>query len=314
MIINSDPSICYLNSDNSSCMQLIVTAHAAIGHNHFFKHNYLFKEHTNAKSIVDYMCFARDYIKKCEIKYGFEEVEYIIDLLHLLRPFGVFKSKNILKSKKNIKEREKKIINYYQDTFNPLINNNLSEILNTKNIDSKRYIGEENILYFIEKITKKKTWIKELIRIIRNIEQYFYPQLQTKVMNEGFAQFVEKQIFTDMYDLGIISEEYMMEYIQDNGGVMYQADSTGNKRKDGSLDFNSINPYYLGYKIFEEIKRVCENPTDLDYKETPRLAGKNWIEEINYAIKNFRDDSFILQYLTPNLIRKLRLLSNFKYT
>ena len=43
-------------------MQTLVIAHAAFGHNHFFKNNYLFRQWTDADGILDYLTFARDYV------------------------------------------------------------------------------------------------------------------------------------------------------------------------------------------------------------------------------------------------------------
>ncbi len=40
-------------------MQALVTAHAAFGHNHFFKNNYLFRQWTDAAAILEYMEFAK---------------------------------------------------------------------------------------------------------------------------------------------------------------------------------------------------------------------------------------------------------------
>jgi hypothetical protein len=47
-------------------MQTLVIAHAAFGHNHFFKNNYLFKQWTDADGILDYLDFAKGYIARCE--------------------------------------------------------------------------------------------------------------------------------------------------------------------------------------------------------------------------------------------------------
>ncbi|MBR7784672.1 SpoVR family protein, partial [Undibacterium luofuense] len=47
---------------------------------------------------------------------------------------------------------------------------------------------QENLLYFIEKYAPLlEPWQREIVRIIRKISQYFYPQRQTQVMNEGWA-------------------------------------------------------------------------------------------------------------------------------
>jgi len=93
LVINSNPCISYNMEDNTTCLMLLVLAHAAFGHNHFFKNNYLFKQWTHADSIIDYMEFARKFVKKCEEKYGYDEVESLLDSCHVLMNYGVDKYK-----------------------------------------------------------------------------------------------------------------------------------------------------------------------------------------------------------------------------
>ena len=62
IVINSDPCICYIMEENSMTMQTLVLAHAAFGHNHFFKNNNLFRQWTDASAILDYLAFARDFV------------------------------------------------------------------------------------------------------------------------------------------------------------------------------------------------------------------------------------------------------------
>ena len=89
IVINSNPCICYIMEENSMTMQTLVLAHAAFGHNHFFKNNYLFRQWTDAGGILDYLAFARDYVTKCEEKYGLDAVERVLDAAHALKEHGV---------------------------------------------------------------------------------------------------------------------------------------------------------------------------------------------------------------------------------
>ena len=66
IVINSNPCIVYLMEENTMALQALVIAHAAFGHNHFFKNNYLFKEWTDASAILSYLDFAKNYIARCE--------------------------------------------------------------------------------------------------------------------------------------------------------------------------------------------------------------------------------------------------------
>jgi spore cortex formation protein SpoVR/YcgB (stage V sporulation) len=54
VIFNTNPALCYLLEHNSPTMQGLVLSHAAIGHSSFFRNNVLFKEMTNASTIIPF--------------------------------------------------------------------------------------------------------------------------------------------------------------------------------------------------------------------------------------------------------------------
>ena len=89
IVINTSPSLVYLMETNTLPLQVLVMAHAAYGHNAFFKSNYLFRQFTQADAILDYLTFARNFILDCEERYGWREVERILDCCHALAPYGV---------------------------------------------------------------------------------------------------------------------------------------------------------------------------------------------------------------------------------
>ena len=89
IVINSNPCIVYIMEENSATMQTLVLAHAAMGHNHFFKNNYVFKQWTDADGILDYLSFAKSFIAKCEERYGAEAVERLLDAAHALQSHGI---------------------------------------------------------------------------------------------------------------------------------------------------------------------------------------------------------------------------------
>src|SRR5205814_8003848 len=107
IVINSNPVICYIMEENSMTMQTLVMAHAAVGHNHFFKNNYLFRQWTDAGGILDYLSFARDYVAKCEEKYGLDAVERVLDAAHALKEHGV--NRYAHRSKPNLAEEQRRL-------------------------------------------------------------------------------------------------------------------------------------------------------------------------------------------------------------
>src|SRR6202047_3448095 len=89
IVINSNPCIAYLMEENSMTMQALVIAHAAYGHNSFFKGNYLFKLWTDAPAIIDYLVYAKNYMGEWEERHGIDRVEELLDSCHALMNYGV---------------------------------------------------------------------------------------------------------------------------------------------------------------------------------------------------------------------------------
>jgi len=303
IVINSDPCISYLMEENSMTMQALVMAHACYGHNSFFKGNYLFKSWTDASSIIDYLLFAKNYIAECEHKYGIAETEACVDACHALMNHGVDRYKRPQKISldeelKRQKEREA----YLQSQVNSLWRT-IPEQSEKADKKSYRFPSEpqENILYFIEKNAPLlKPWQREIVRIVRKVSQYFYPQKQTQVMNEGWACFWHYTILNHLYDEGLVSDKFMLEFLHNHTNVVTQPEYN-------SPYYSGINPYALGFNMFMDIRRICENPTQEDKEWFPEIAGSDWLETVHFAMENFKDESFISQFLSPKLIRDFKL-------
>lgn len=306
IVINSNPSIAYLLEENSMVMQAIVIAHACYGHNSFFKNNYLFKAWTNADSIVDYLLFAKKFIADCEEQYGVEAVEQVLDACHALMNYGIDRYKHPAKlSLREESIRLKTRQEYLQLQVNDLWRTipKKQKSLDESQLEKFPKEPQENILYFIEKNAPLlEAWQREIVRIVRKIAQYFYPQNQTKLMNEGWACFWHYTLINALYDQGLVTDEFMMEFFQIHTNVVSQ-------QPFDSPVYNGINPYYLGFHIYADIKRMCEQPTEEDRKYFPDVAGKDWLKTLDFAMRNFKDESFIMQYLSPKLIRDLKLFT-----
>ena len=80
IVINSDPCLSYVMEENTATLQAVVIAHAAFGHNHFFRNNRLFLDWTDAKGILDYLEFAKGYVQRAEEKHGEAAVERLLEL------------------------------------------------------------------------------------------------------------------------------------------------------------------------------------------------------------------------------------------
>lgn len=304
LVINSNPCISYLMEENTMAMQALVIAHACYGHNSFFKNNYLFKMWTSADSIIDYLVFARNYISECEQRYGVEEVEHILDACHALMSHGVDRYKHPSPlSLHEEKLRQQNRENYLQSQVNELWRTIPHPKEAHRGPTRTKFPAEpqENILYFIEKNAPLlKSWQRELVRIVRKIAQYFYPQRQTKVMNEGWATFWHYTLLHALYDEGLVTDEFMLEILQSHTNVILQPPYH-------SPYYSGINPYTLGFYMMQDIRRICENPTEEDKRFFPYLVNTPWQKTLDEAMRQYKDESFIAQFLSPKVIRDLKL-------
>ena len=306
IVINSNPCIAYLMEENTMTMQALVIAHACYGHNSFFKNNYLFTQWTSADAIIDYLIFARKYVSECEERYGLEAVEQIIDSCHALMNYGVdrYKRPQELSLRKE-QERQQERESYLQSQINELWRTIPGYGVEDKAESHGRFPSEpqENILYFIEKNAPLlEPWQRELVRIVRKVAQYFYPQRQTKVMNEGWATFWHYTLLNRLYSEGLVTDGFMIEFLTSHTNVIAQP-AFDNKY------FSGINPYALGFTMMSDIRRICEHPTDEDRRWFPHLADSDWVSSLDFAMRNFKDESFIAQYLSPKVIRDLKLFA-----
>ena len=309
IVINSNPCVVYIMEENSATLQAIVLAHAAYGHNHFFKNNYVFQQWTDADGILDYLAFAKDYIAKCEEKHGVAAVERVVDAAHALQSHGVHrypgKRRMDLRSEQ---KRETERRDHGERIFNDLwrtVPAGKAKAKRDDAVDRRRAIlrlPEENILYFLEKTSPRlQPWQREVIRIVRLIAQYFYPQRQTKMMNEGCATFCHHRIMTRLHEKGQIDDGAFMEFLHSHTNVVSQFDYNDPR-------YSGINPYALGFAMMQDIERLCLTPTDEDRAWFPEIAGaKDVMSVLKDVWANYRDESFISQFLSPAVIRQLGL-------
>lgn len=307
IVINSNPCISYLMEENTMAMQALVIAHAAYGHNSFFKGNYLFRMWTDASSIIDYLVYAKNYVSACEERHGLDAVEELLDSCHALMNHGVDRYRrpsklSLAQEQARSKDREA----YAQQQINDLwrtLPRRAEKAAEEKEVRRFPEEPQENLLYFIEKNAPLlEPWQREIVRIVRKVAQYFYPQRQTQVMNEGWATFWHHKLLNTLYDDGHVTDGMMIEWLKSHTNVVYQPPV-------GHPHYSGINPYALGFAMYTDIKRICEKPTDEDRHWFPAIAGSDWLETLDHAMRNFKDESFIGQYLSPQMMREFRLFS-----
>ncbi len=309
IVINANPCIVYIMEENSATMQTLVIAHAAFGHNHFFKNNYVFKQWTDADGILDYLEFAKNFLARCEERYGVLEVERLIDAAHALQSHGVHryprKRRPDLRSEQlREKERRQHGEQLFNDLWRTVPAKKRKAASETEDERRRALLGlpEENILYFLEKTSPRLApWQREVLRIVRQIAQYFYPQRQTKMMNEGCATWTHHYIMRRLHETGQITDGSFLEFLHSHSSVIMQP-SFDDRR------FSGINPYALGFAMMSDIQRICTNPTAEDREWMPDIAGVgDYPGVLRHVWANFRDESCVSQYLSPALMRSLGL-------
>jgi len=227
MIINSNPSISYLMTENPMPTHILTMAHC-VGHSDFFKNNRMFCE-TKADTAIDTFKSAGKRVKKYmeDPNIGIDKVERILDACHAIR-FQVPRSPGL--KRRNHKELKK----YYQK----LLMYDKTGWYNDFDLNRIPLEPDCNLLGFIAEHNRfLEEWERDLIRIVERESSYFVPQAFTKIMNEGWACMIHEKIVNA---LGI-PDDYFLSFIRLHNQVVRP-------------HLGRINPYHLGFKIFKYIE------------------------------------------------------------
>jgi spore cortex formation protein SpoVR/YcgB (stage V sporulation) len=309
IVINSSPCISYLMEENTATMQTLVIAHAAFGHNHFFKNNYLFKQWTDADGILDYLEFAKRYVTHCEERHGRLAVEHTLDAAHALMSHGIDrypgkKGVDLRAEEKRAGRRRAHEESAFNDLWRTVPGTKVKSgaILDSERRRQLLGLPQENLLYFLEKTAPRlRPWQREILRIVRHIAQYFYPQSQTKVMNEGTATYVHYRIMSRLHQQGRLTDGNFLEFLQSHTNVVFQPEFDDPR-------YSGFNPYALGFAMMQDIERIVTNPEAEDREWFPDIAGKgDAMAVLRDVWANYRDESFISQFMSPHLMRQFRL-------
>jgi stage V sporulation protein R len=263
LIINSNPSIAYLMRENPAYLQILIMAHC-VGHSDFFKNNRMFAN-TNPEGVVSKMRAAKKRIQSYteDPSIGIDEVESVLDAAHALQ-WQTHRYGQVRRSQKELRTK-------YQDLIR---NDSKGEY---KNFDLSRVPLEPDydILGFISENAPTMTdWKQDVIDIVRDTGKYFIPQIQTKIMNEGWASMTHYDICHEL-DL---PPEWHLPFIKMHNQVIRP-------------HIGGLNPYHMGFVIFNDIRE------------------RFGMEECFIARECAHDVSFIRQYMTRELVEKLGLFS-----
>jgi stage V sporulation protein R len=275
MVINSNPCLAYLMKENTLLLQILTIAHV-YGHNDFFKNNRLFREGTNADYTIEmfktHADLIRSYINDPSI--GYANVERVLDAAHAVklqisRVVGekrisddYIKQKKMKDYKKSCERRS--LIEPYMKPEMPDLNKVPLQ-------------PEDDLLFFITHHGTLEEWEKNILEIVQEETSYFIPQIETKIMNEGWASYWHYAILQKLS----LPDSLHLEFIKRHNDVV-------------APRIGGLNPYYLGFKIFQDIEK---------------RYGRDKLFEVRLIE---RDESFLRRYLTQDLCTELNLFEYVK--
>ncbi|MDO3675848.1 SpoVR family protein [Paenibacillus ehimensis] len=294
LVINSDPCYAFLLDGNSLIQNKLIVAHV-LAHCDFFKNNVRFSK-TN-RNMVESMSATAERIRQYEIEYGTDEVERFIDAVLAIqehvdplitKPYRGRGTGREEAADDPKKPAERKF--GYEDLWD------LDEKPAPKTAGKKetpvRFPAEpeKDLMLFIEEHAPYlKDWQRDIMTMLRDEMLYFWPQLETKIMNEGWASYWHQRI---MRELDLTDSE-TIEYSKLNSSVVVPSRHT-------------LNPYYLGLKIFEDIEKRWDNPSAEDRERFGYKGGEG--RQKIFEVREFDSDlSFIRNYMTKKLCDELDL-------
>ncbi|MDV9183675.1 MULTISPECIES: SpoVR family protein [Bacillus] len=283
LVINSNPCYAFLLDSNSLIQNKLIVAHV-LAHCDFFKHNCRF-QNTN-RDMVESMAAAAERIKHYERIHGIKEVESFLDAILAVQEHidpSLVRPKLLWSVDDEEEDEEETAPSPYDDLWGMDKPKQLKKKKGKKPFPPR---PEKDILLFIEEHSRElEPWQRDILTMMREEMLYFWPQLETKIMNEGWASYWHQRIIRE---LDLTSDE-AIEFAKLNAGVV-QPSKTG------------INPYYLGLKIFEDIEECYDNPTD-EMKKTGVKPGSG--REKMFEVREIESDiSFIRNYLTKDLVMR----------
>jgi stage V sporulation protein R len=287
MVINSNPCIAYLMRDNSLALQVLTIAHV-YGHNDFFKNNFTFRTIRAEFTIETFKAHAnrvRQYVEDPSI--GLEKVERILDAAHAL---SLQCRRNLSIRKPSEAEQRDRKLEESKPSRDPFQSLHRRKEWVAPNLGKLPLYPEEDILLFIrDHNVQLAEWEKDLLTIVHEQAQYFIPQIETKIMNEGWASFWHKRIM-EALDL---PQALRLEFIVRHTQVLCPTPG-------------GLNPYHVGMKVWEDIEQRWNEPAPEEENRSGQKR-KSGTEKLFEVREVERDTSFLRRYLTEPLIRDLNL-------
>jgi stage V sporulation protein R len=202
MVINNDPCYAYLMRCNHTVDQKLVMAHV-YGHCDFFKNNAYFS-HTTRK-MMDEIANHAARVRRCVERFGEDEVEAFMDKCMSIDDLIDIHSVAIKRrdgqsrfdfapageeAEDETQPTRFKAKGYMADYINPRAVAKPADDERKQLKDRVHHFPErpeKDVLLFLIEHAPLKNWQRDVLSIVRDEAYYFYPQAQTKILNEGWA-------------------------------------------------------------------------------------------------------------------------------
>lgn len=293
VVINTNPAFGFLLETNSPVQNKMVIAHV-LGHVDFFKNNIYFSK-TNRRMVESVSAHTRR-IMEYEFKHGRRTVENFLDAVLAIEEHidpNFFIKPDITpeeeRRRAELRPREGRYDDLWKLDRSQAPEEPTKETSEKDDGNRERLPEKDIVVYIMNHSPSLTSWQRDLIGMVHEEMEYFVPQMQTKIMNEGWASFWHARIMREM-DL---ADQEHIEFADLHSGVV-------------SPQKGQLNPYYLGYKIYEDIERRWDNPSDEERKTFGR-AGNEGREKIFEVREIDNDVSFLRNYLTEELCEELDL-------
>ncbi|HEY0829287.1 MAG TPA: SpoVR family protein [Bacilli bacterium] len=307
LVINSNPCYAFLLDGNSLIQNKLIVAHV-LAHCDFFKNNARFSK-TNI-NMVESMSATAERIREYEHKYSVEAVEQFIDAAlaiqehvdaSLIKPYMGDKrlsTEQLMKKKKEDRQHlgghtspgsTSGFTSGYEDLWKLEPDNKEGSSTYEETVLFPPR-PEKDLMWFIQEYAANlEEWQRDILTMLRDEMLYFWPQMETKIMNEGWASYWHQRIMREL-DLSVVET---IEYAKLNANVVQPSKQ-------------SLNPYYLGLKIFEDIERRWDEPLEEEIERHARNPGEG--RSKIFEVREFESDtSFLRNYLTKKLVEDLDL-------
>ena len=242
MVINASPSLAYLMRDNSLCLQILTIAHV-YGHNDFFKRNFTFRA-TRAELTLETFKLRADRVRAYDEdpSIGIDAVEGILDAAHALS----LQCRRNLAIRKLTEKEQKERLQSARPPDDPFRKIHKPTTETEPDVNRLPLEPEEDLLLFIRDHNPRLAeWEKDLLTIVHEQARHFVPQIETKIMNEGWASYWHHQILSGL--------ELPARPADGVSGPSFSGSAPPPRPHQSG--------YYLGFKIWEDIKRRCDAPT-----------------------------------------------------